>query len=104
MLTTHHIEKGFAAALMLALIGSVPALAKPMWGPPASIAYLEYDLTPYFDLMMGSSPTYQYWRPNSAVESSPYRGLFYNQKYFQSIAAQVSDFAKTHTNMTSVCD
>jgi hypothetical protein len=75
MFTTHQIAKGFAAALMLTLIGSAPALAKPMWSDPTPIEYLQYDLTPYFNLMMGSSPTYQYWRPKSGVESS-YRGLF----------------------------
>jgi hypothetical protein len=69
MFANHHIAKGFAAALMLTLIGSAPALAA------APIEYLQYDLTPYFNLMMGSSPTYQYWRPNEGVESS-YRGLF----------------------------
>jgi hypothetical protein len=59
MFTTQHIAKGFAAALMLTLIGSAPALTKPIWGDPAPIEYLQYD-----------------WRPNSALESSPYIGLF----------------------------
>jgi hypothetical protein len=75
MFTSHHIAKGFAAALMLTLIGSAPALAKPMWSSAAPIEYLQYDLTPYFNLVIGSSPAYQYWRPNSGVESS-YSGLF----------------------------
>jgi hypothetical protein len=75
MFTSHHIAKGFAAALMLSLIGSAPALAKPTGTSAAPIDYLQYNLTPYFNLMMGSSPIYQYWRPNSGVESS-YRGLF----------------------------
>jgi hypothetical protein len=69
MFANHHIAKGFAAALMLTLIGSAPALAA------APIEYLQYDLTPYFKLMMGSSPAYQYWRSSSEVESS-YHGLF----------------------------
>ena len=69
MFANHHIAKGFAAALMLTLIGSAPASAA------APIDYLQYDLTPYFNLMMGSSPAYQYWRPNLAVGSS-YSGLF----------------------------
>jgi hypothetical protein len=69
MLATHDIAKGCTAALMLALISSAPALAA------APIEYLEYNLTPYFNLMMGSSPAYQYWRPNSGIQS-PYRGLF----------------------------
>jgi hypothetical protein len=69
------IVRGLAAALMLALIGSAPALAKPMWSSAAPIEYLQYDLTPYFNLVMDSSPAYQYWRPNSGVESS-YSGLF----------------------------
>ena len=43
MFANHHIAKGFAAALMLTLIGS--------------------------------SPAYEYWRPNLAAESS-YSGLF----------------------------
>jgi len=76
MFTTQHIAKGFAAALMLTLIGSAPALTKPIWGDPAPIEYLQYDLTPYFNSMRDSSPAYQYWRPNSALESSPYIGLF----------------------------
>jgi hypothetical protein len=75
MFITHHIAKGFAAALMLTLIGSAPALAKPMWSDPAPIDYLQYDLTPYFNLMVGFSSAYHYWRPSSEVESS-YRGLF----------------------------
>jgi hypothetical protein len=75
VLTSHHIAKGFAAALMLTLIGSPPALAKPMWSSGAPIEYLGYDLTPYFNLVMGSFPAFQYWRPNLAAESS-YNGLF----------------------------
>jgi hypothetical protein len=75
MFTSHHIAKGFAAALMLTLIGSAPALAKPMGNSAAPIEYLQYDLTPYFNSMMGSEPGFKYWRPNSGVESS-YRGLF----------------------------
>ncbi len=75
MCTSHHITKGFAAAFMLTLVGSAFALGKPMWSPPAPIEYLQYDLSPYFNLTMGSSPSFQYWRPNSGVESS-YRGLF----------------------------
>jgi hypothetical protein len=74
MFTTHQIAKGFAAALMLTLVGFA-AFAKPMWSPPGPIEYLQYDLSPYFNLMMGSSSSFQYWRPNSGVESS-YRGLF----------------------------
>jgi hypothetical protein len=76
MFTGHHIAKGFAAALLLTLIGSAPALAKPMWNSAAPIEYLQYDLTPYFNLAMGSSPAYRHWRPNSWVKKSPYRGLF----------------------------
>ena len=75
MFTTHRIAKGFAAALMLIMIGSSPALAKPMGSDSAPIEYLQYDLTPYFNLMMDSPPAYQYWRPKSGVESS-YHGLF----------------------------
>ncbi len=75
MFTTHHTAKGFAAALMVTLIGSAAALAKPMWSPPAPIEYLQYDLMPYFNSMMDSESVFQYWRPNSGVESS-YRGLF----------------------------
>jgi hypothetical protein len=75
MFTTHHIVKEFAAALLLTLIGSAPALAKPIQSSAAPIEYLQYDLTPYFNSMMDTSPTFQYWRPNSGIESS-YRGLF----------------------------
>lgn len=74
MFTSHHIAKGFAAGLVLTLIGTVPALSKPM-SSAAPIEYLQHDLTPYFNLMMGSAPAYEYWRPNSGVESS-YSGLF----------------------------
>ncbi len=52
-----------------------PALAKPMWNSAAPIEYLEYDLTPYFHLMTGSSSAFQYWRPKSGIEAS-YSGLF----------------------------
>jgi hypothetical protein len=76
MLTTQHIAKGFAAALTLTLIGSAPALPKPISNDPAPIEYLQYDLAPYFKSMMRSSFAYQYWWPNSAPESSPYLGLF----------------------------
>jgi hypothetical protein len=69
MFTTHYIAKKFAAALMLTLIGFAPALAA------APIGYLEYDLTPYFNSMVSPEPAFQYWRPNSGLESS-YRGLF----------------------------
>ena len=75
MFTTHRIAKGFAAAVILTRIGYTSALAQPMWSSAAPIEYLQYDLTPYFNLMMGSSPAYQYWRPNSGIQS-PYRGLF----------------------------
>jgi hypothetical protein len=75
MFTSHHIAKGFAAALMLTLIGSASALAKPMWSSAAPIEYFQYNLTPYFNSVMGSSPAYQHWWPNSGVES-PYSGLF----------------------------
>jgi hypothetical protein len=72
MFTTHHIATGFAAALMLTVIGSAPATAMSSAVP---IAYLEYDLTPYFNSMTGSESAFLYWRPNSGLESS-YRGLF----------------------------
>jgi hypothetical protein len=75
MFADHHIAKGFAAALILTSIGSAPALAQPMWNSLAPIEYLQNDLTRYFNLVMGSSPAYQYWRPNLAVGSS-YSGLF----------------------------
>jgi hypothetical protein len=66
-----------AAALMLTVVGSAPALAKPIWSSAAPIQYLQYDLTLYYNLAVGSSPTYQYWRPKPhfAVES-PYSGLY----------------------------
>ncbi len=67
MFANHHIAKGFATALMLTVIGSAPASAA------APIEYLQYDLMPYFNLMMGSS--HEYWRPNLAVELF-YHGLF----------------------------
>jgi hypothetical protein len=68
MFANHHIAKGFAAALMLTLIGTAPALTA------APIEYLQYDLTPYSNSMMDSSLV-QYWQPNLAV-GSPYSGLF----------------------------
>jgi hypothetical protein len=74
MFASHHIAKGFAAALMLIPFGSAPALAQARSTAP--IEYLQYDLTPYLNLMMDSSPAYQYWRPNSGVESATYNGLF----------------------------
>jgi hypothetical protein len=75
MFTSGRIAKGFATALMLTLIGSAPVLARPMWSPAAPIEYLQYDLTPYFNLMMGSSSAYEYWRLNLVAQSS-YSGLF----------------------------
>jgi hypothetical protein len=75
MFTTHRIAKGFAAALVFTLIGSAPALAKPIQSSAAPIEYLQYDLTPYFNSMIDTSLTFQYWRPNSGLEFS-YRGLF----------------------------
>ena len=77
MFASHHIAKGFAAALMLIPIGSAPALAQASSAAP--IDYLQYDLTPYFDLMVRSSQAYQDWQPNSGIESkveSIYSGLF----------------------------
>ena len=67
MFASHHIAKGFAAALMLIPIGSAPALAQASSAAP--IEYLQYDLTPYFDLMVRSSQAYQDWQPNSGIES-----------------------------------
>jgi hypothetical protein len=75
MFTTHRIAKGFAAALVVTLTGSAPALAKPIQSSAAPIEYLQYDLTPYFNSMIDTSLTFQYWRPNSGIES-PYHGLF----------------------------
>jgi hypothetical protein len=94
MFTSHHIAKKFAAAFMLTLIGSAPALAKPMWSSAAPIGYLEYDLTPYFNLVMGSSPAYQYWRPNLAIESPLYSGLF---DYAPGAIGQVSPMVLPYT-------
>jgi hypothetical protein len=75
MFTSGRIGKGFAGALvLLTLIGSAPALPKPTWSSAAPLEYIQYDLTPYFNLI-SSSPAYQYWQPNLAVESS-FRGLF----------------------------
>jgi len=73
MFANHHIAKGFAAALMLTPI--TPALAQPMWSSAAPIEYLQYGSTPYLNLVTGSSPAYEYWRPNLAAGSS-YSGLF----------------------------
>lgn len=75
MFPTHHIAKCFAAALIPILTGSAPSLAKPMWADPAPIPYLQYELMPYFNLMMQPQAAFQYWRPNAGMESS-YRGLF----------------------------
>ena len=48
MFANHHIAKGFAAALMLTLIGTAPALTA------APIEYLQYDLTPYSNSSQGA--------------------------------------------------
>jgi hypothetical protein len=63
MLTNHHIARGCAAALMIAVIGAAPALATPMRSSAAPIEYLEYDLTPYFNSMRDSEPAFQYGGP-----------------------------------------
>ncbi len=74
MFTKYHPSaKRYATALMLTLIGAVPALANPMWSSAAPVQYLQYGLARYFDLMTSSTSTY--WRPSSGVESS-YSGLF----------------------------
>jgi hypothetical protein len=72
MFASHRIVKAFAAAVMLTPICYTSALAQPMWSSAAPIEYLQYDLTPYFNLMMDSFSGYQYWRP---VESA-YTRLF----------------------------
>lgn len=72
-----------AAALMLTVVGSVPAIAEPVWSSAAPIQYLQYDLAPYYSWAAGSLPAYQYWRPKSRLAvKSLYSGLY---DYAQSV-------------------
>jgi len=57
MFTSGRIGKGFAGALvLLTLIGSAPALPKPTWSSAAPLEYIQYDLTPYFNLIRAGWP------------------------------------------------
>jgi hypothetical protein len=68
------IAKGFAAASILAVVGSAPATAQPSWDPStAPIKYLQYDL-PYYKLPLVPFTKYMYSRPGLAV--GRYEGLY----------------------------
>jgi hypothetical protein len=65
-----------AAASILTVLGSVPALAQLNWdSATAPIQYLQYDL-PYYKLAQGSFPKYQYSRPKPGVTLGRLGGLY----------------------------
>lgn len=79
MLARFGIAKGFAAASIIALVGSAPAAAQLGWDLSASpIKYLEYNL-PYSKLPLVSfttSTTSRYSRPEHRLAFGRYKGLY----------------------------
>ncbi len=70
------IAKGFAAASILAVVGSAPAaaqLARDLSTAP--IKYLEYDL-PYYKLPLVPFTKYMYSRPGHRLAVGRYEGLY----------------------------
>jgi len=76
MLAGFGIAKGFAAASIIALVGSVPATAEPGWDLSTSpIKYLEYNL-PYSKLPLVSFTRYKYSLPEHRLAFGRYKGLY----------------------------
>src|SRR5262249_36407893 len=90
MLAGFGIAKGFAAASIIALVGSVPGTAEPGWDLSTSpIKYLEYNL-PYSKLPLVSFTTYttyKYSRPEHRLAFGRYKGLY---NYAPSSAAEAT--------------
>lgn len=76
VLASFGIAKGFAAASILTLVGSVPAVAQLGWDLSTSpIKYLEYDL-PYNKWPLVSFTTQKYSRPEHRLAFGRYKGLY----------------------------
>jgi hypothetical protein len=77
MFASFVIAKGFAAASILTVVASAPALAQLKWDlstvPP--VQYLQYDL-PHYKLALGSLPKDQDSRPKPRVAVGRYGGLY----------------------------
>ena len=70
------IATGFAAASILAVVGSAPAAAQLGWDQStAPVKYLEYDL-PYYKLPLISLTAYTYSRPEHRLAFGRYKGLY----------------------------
>ena len=76
MFASFGIAKGFAAASILAVVGSAPAAAQLGWGlPTAPIKYLDYNL-PYYKLPLVSVTSYKYSRREHRLAFGRYKGLY----------------------------
>ena len=74
--TSFGIAKGFAAASILAVVGSAPAAAQLGWDQStAPIKYLEYNL-PYYKLPLVPLTAYTYSRPEHRLAFGRYKGLY----------------------------
>ena len=70
------IAKGFAAASILAVVGSAPAGAQLGWDQStAPIKYLQYDL-PYYKMPLVPLKAYTYSRPEQRLAFGRYKGLY----------------------------
>lgn len=70
------IATGFAAASILAVVGSAPAAAQLGWDQStAPIKYLQYDL-PYYKVPVVSFTNYKYSRPEHRLAFRRYEGLY----------------------------
>ena len=73
---TFGIATGFAAASMVAVVGSAPAAAQLGWDQStAPIKYLQYDL-PYSKSPLVPIAAYAYSRPEHRLALGRYKGLY----------------------------
>ena len=76
MFTSLGIATGFAAASMVAVLGSAPATAQLGWNQStASVKYLEYDL-PYYKVPLVPLTAHTYSRPEHRLTFGRYKGLY----------------------------
>jgi hypothetical protein len=74
--TSFGIATGFAAASILAVVGSAPAAAQLGWDQStAPVKYLEYDL-PYYKVPLVPLSTYTDSRPEHRLAVGRYKGLY----------------------------
>jgi hypothetical protein len=74
--TSSGIAKGFAAASIVAVVGSTPSAAQVNWDTTtAAIKYLQYDL-PYYKLPVVSFTNSKYSRPQHRLAFRRYEGLY----------------------------